>query len=40
MFTTVIMAFSMLWMGKNSWRQWKFRPPAKMLGQGSPLKLS
>ena len=28
MFTTVIIAFSMLWMGRNSWGPWKLRPPA------------
>ena len=40
MFTTVIIAFSMLWMGRNSWGPWKLRPPAKMLGQRSPRKES
>lgn len=33
-------AFSIEGMGTNSKRPWKLRPPAKMLGQGSPLKES
>ena len=33
-------AFSIFWIGTNSYRPWKFRPPAKILGQGKPLKES
>ena len=33
-------AFSKEGMGRNSCGPWKLRPPAKMLGQGSPLNES
>jgi len=36
MFRITFVAASMLWSGTNSILPWKFRPPAKMFGQGRP----
>ena len=35
-----IKVFTKLGIGKYSYFPWKFTPPAKMFGQGSPLKLN
>ena len=40
MLTITSEAFCIEGMGTNSYRPWKLSPPAKMLGQGSPLNES